>query len=203
SPTKNQAFSGVSDSDVTACFSIVHNSLRHIRAALCFGASKRPIANGGNCRPPHLAEDNDAGPPRWRTQRHASTWHSAVLGVPSRNGIRQGEPMSRRRFWLSLCVAILAVLALLAGYAGYRLQRALDEQHVELDWQDISLTWRGLLLHEASLVQRHQGELHVQAGQLQLQWLASEAPHYRLTAQSVRMDWRPEDTEAQSPADSD
>lgn len=111
--------------------------------------------------------------------------------------------MSRRRFWLSLCVAILAVLALLAGYAGYRVQQVLDEQHVELDWQDFSLTWRGLLLHQASLVQRHQGELHVQAGQLQLQWLASEAPHYRLTAQGVRMDWRPEDTEAESPADSD
>lgn len=111
--------------------------------------------------------------------------------------------MSRRRFWLSICIAIPAALSLLAGYAGYRVQQLLEEQHIELDWQSLSLTWRGLQLHEVSLVQRHQGEFHAQARQLQLQWLASEAPHYRLTGQGLRVDWLPADSEAQNATDSE
>ncbi|WP_275545895.1 MULTISPECIES: YdbH domain-containing protein [unclassified Pseudomonas] len=111
--------------------------------------------------------------------------------------------MSRRRFWLSICVAILALLSLLAGYAGYRVKQLLEAQHVELDWQGFSLTWRGLQLHEVSLVQRQQGELHAHARQLQLQWLASETPRYRLAAQGLRVDWLPAETAAQNPADSD
>ncbi|HBZ94304.1 MAG TPA: hypothetical protein DEO91_11575 [Pseudomonas sp.] len=110
--------------------------------------------------------------------------------------------MSRRRFWLSICIAILALLSLLAGYAGYRVQQLLEQQHVELDWQGFSLTWRGLQLHEVSLV-RQQGELHAHARQLQLQWLASETPRYRLAAQGLRVEWLPAETAAQNPADSD
>ncbi|WP_296276542.1 intermembrane phospholipid transport protein YdbH family protein [Pseudomonas sp. UBA7530] len=111
--------------------------------------------------------------------------------------------MSRRRFWLSICIAILALLSLLAGYAGYRVQQLLEQQHIELDWQGFSLTWRGLQLHEVSLVQRQQGELHAHARQLQLQWLASETPRYRLAAQGLRVEWLPAETAAQNPADSD
>ena len=88
--------------------------------------------------------------------------------------------MSRRRFWLSICMALAALLSLLAGYASYRVQLLLDAQQAELDWQSFSVTWRGLQLHEVSLVQRRSGELHARAEQLQLQWLASEAPRYRL-----------------------
>ena len=111
--------------------------------------------------------------------------------------------MSRRRFWLSICVAIMAVLSLLTGYAGYRMQQLLDEQHIELDWQGFSLTWRGLQLHEVSLVQRHKGELHAHARQLQLQWLARETPRYRLAVRALRVDWLPTQTEAQHSTDSD
>lgn len=110
--------------------------------------------------------------------------------------------MSRRRLWLSICMAIAVLLSLLACYAIYRVQQLLDEQHVELDWQGFSLSWRGLQLHEVSLVQRDQGELHAHAKQLHLQWLASDAPRYRLAVQGLRVDWLPADSEAQSPTDS-
>ena len=43
--------------------------------------------------------------------------------------------MSRRRFWLSICMALAVLLSLLACYAIDRVQQLLDEQHVELDWQ--------------------------------------------------------------------
>ncbi|MDF2076279.1 YdbH domain-containing protein [Pseudomonas mendocina] len=110
--------------------------------------------------------------------------------------------MSRRRFWLSICIAIPALLSLLAGYVGYRVQQLLEEQHIELDWQGFTLTWRGLQLHEVTLIQRNQGELQAHAKQLQLLWLANEAPRYRLTAQALRVDWLPADSQAQPPADS-
>ncbi len=110
--------------------------------------------------------------------------------------------MSRRRFWLSICMALAVLLSLLACYAIYRVQQLLDEQLVELDWQGFSLSWRGLQLHEVSLVQRDQGELHAHAKQLHLQWLASEAPRYRLAVQGLRVDWLAADSEARSPTDS-
>jgi len=111
--------------------------------------------------------------------------------------------MSRRRFWLSICMALAALLSLLAGYASYRVQLLLDAQQAELDWQSFSVTWRGLQLHEVSLVQRRSGELHARAEQLQLQWLASEAPRYRLSAQGLQVDWLPADQAANTPSDSD
>lgn len=111
--------------------------------------------------------------------------------------------MSRRRFWLSTCVAILALLSLLACYVGYRVQQLLEEQHIELDWQRLSLSWRGLQFQDASLVQRRGGELLVQSGQLQLYWLASEAPRYRLVAQDLRLSWQPAQGESESPSDND
>ncbi|CAM3858789.1 intermembrane phospholipid transport protein YdbH family protein [Ectopseudomonas alcaliphila] len=111
--------------------------------------------------------------------------------------------MSRRRFWLSICVAILALLSLLACYVGYRVQQLLDEQHIELDWQRLSLSWRGLQLQDASLVQRRGGELQVQSGALQLYWLASEAPRYRLVAQDLRLSWQPAQAESEGASDSD
>ncbi|QNH07979.1 YdbH domain-containing protein [Pseudomonas sp. B11D7D] len=111
--------------------------------------------------------------------------------------------MSRRRFWLSICVATLAVLSLLVCYAGYRVQQLLEEQHVELDWQRLSLSWRGLQLHDVRLTQRQGGELHAQASLLQLDWLASEAPRYRLLAQGLQVAWQPAPTEPQKSDDSD
>ncbi|CDM39726.1 intermembrane phospholipid transport protein YdbH family protein [Ectopseudomonas oleovorans] len=111
--------------------------------------------------------------------------------------------MSRRRFWLSTCVAILALLSLLACYVGYRVQQLFEEQRIVLDWQRLSLSWRGLQFQDASLVQRSDGELLVQSGQLQLYWLASEVPRYRLVAQDLRLSWQPAQGESESPSDSD
>lgn len=111
--------------------------------------------------------------------------------------------MSRRRFWLSTCAAILAVLSLLACYAGYRVQQLLEERHIELDWQRFSLSWRGVQLHDVHLVQHQSGELQVQASQLQLQWLAVEAPRYRLVAQGLQVNWQPAAIDSESPPDND
>lgn len=111
--------------------------------------------------------------------------------------------MSRQRFWLSICVATLALLSLLVCYAGYRMQQLLEEQHIELDLQHLSLSWRGLQLQGVSLVQRRSGELQMQAGQVRLYWLASEAPRYRLIAQDVRLSWQPAQAEAESPSAND
>lgn len=111
--------------------------------------------------------------------------------------------MSRRRFWLSIGIATLAVLSLLICYAGYRVQQLLEEQHIELDWHRLSLSWRGLQLHDVSLTQHQGGELHAQVKQLQLFWLASEAPRYRLVAQGLQMTWQPAPAEVQNSADSD
>lgn len=111
--------------------------------------------------------------------------------------------MSRQRFWLSICVATLALLSLLVCYAGYRMQQLLEEQHIELDWQHLSLSWRGLQLQGVSLVQRRGGELQMQAGQVRLYWLASEAPRYRLTAQDVRLSWQPAQAEPESQSAND
>ncbi|RRV25883.1 hypothetical protein EGJ23_14690 [Pseudomonas sp. o96-267] len=111
--------------------------------------------------------------------------------------------MSRRRFWLSICVATLAVLSLLACYAGYRVQQLLEEQHIALDWQRLSLSWRGVQLHDVRMTQRQSGELRAQASQLQLEWLASEAPRYRLLAQGLQVAWQPAPAATQNQADSD
>lgn len=111
--------------------------------------------------------------------------------------------MSRRRFWLSTCVAILALLSLLACYVGYRMQHLLEQQHIELDWQRLGLSWRGLQFQGASLVQHRDGELQVQSGQLRLYWLAREAPRYRLVAQDLRLSWQPTLGESESRNDSD
>lgn len=111
--------------------------------------------------------------------------------------------MSRRRFWLSIGIATLAVLSLLICYAGYRVQQLLEEQHIELDWHRSSLSWRGLQLHDVSLTQHQGGELHAQVKQLQLFWLASEAPRYRLVAQGLQVTWQPAPAEVENSADSD
>ncbi|WP_061241261.1 YdbH domain-containing protein [Ectopseudomonas composti] len=111
--------------------------------------------------------------------------------------------MSRRRFWLSICVATLALPSLLIGYASYRVQQLLKEQHIELDWQRLSLSWRGVQLHDLRLTQRQGGELHAQASQLQLDWLASETPRYRLAVQSLQIDWQPASTATQPSTESD
>lgn len=111
--------------------------------------------------------------------------------------------MSRRRFWLSTGIATLAVLSLLICYAGYRVQQLLEEQHIELDWHRSSLSWRGLQLHDVSLTQHQGGELHAQVKQLQLFWLASEAPRYRLVAQGLQVTWQPAPAEVENSADSD
>lgn len=111
--------------------------------------------------------------------------------------------MSRRRFWLSIGIATLAVLSLLICYAGYRVQQLLEEQHIELDWHRSNLSWRGLKLHDVSLTQHQGGELHAQVKQLQLFWLASEAPRYRLVAQGLQVTWQPAPAEVENSADSD
>ncbi|CAE6946101.1 DctA-YdbH domain-containing protein [Ectopseudomonas oleovorans] len=107
--------------------------------------------------------------------------------------------MSRRRFWASTCAAILALLSLLACYAGYRVQQLLAEQHIELDWQRLSLSWRGVRFSDASLTRRQDSELQLQADQVQLDWLASEAPRYRLLVQGLRADWQAPQAQQDSP----
>ncbi|MGC7513005.1 hypothetical protein AB5N51_22595, partial [Xanthomonas citri pv. citri] len=83
------------------------------------------------------------------------------------------------------------------------MQQLFEEQRIVLDWQRLSLSWRGLQFQDASLVQRSDGELLVQSGQLQLYWLASEVPRYRLVAQDLRLSWQPAQGESESPSDSD
>ncbi|MGG2396525.1 YdbH domain-containing protein [Pseudomonas sp. SH1-B] len=116
-------------------------------------------------------------------------------------GIELGELMSRRRFWLSICVALLMLLSLLICFSGYRLQQLLEEQRIELDWRSLSLSWRGVLLHDVSLTQRLEGELHLQSEQLQLYWLASETPRYRALAQGLQLNWQPAQTNETQPHD--
>ena len=111
--------------------------------------------------------------------------------------------MSRRRFWLSICVATLVLLSLLIGYASYRVQQLLEEHHIELDWQRLSLSWRGVQLHDVRLTQRRGGELHAQASELQLDWLASETPRYRLAVQDLQINWQPASTATQQPTEND
>lgn len=100
--------------------------------------------------------------------------------------------MGRRRFWLGTCAGVLGVLLVLGSYAGYRVQRLLSEQGITLDWQALSLSPRGLRLDGFSL-QQGGGDagLQLHAGQLQLDWLASEAPRYRLRLQDLQLNWQP------------
>ncbi|GIZ11240.1 YdbH domain-containing protein [Pseudomonas sp. NCCP-436] len=113
--------------------------------------------------------------------------------------------MSHRRVWLSVCIAIPALLLLLAGYIGHRLQQMLLEQHMALDWQRLTLSWRGVQLHEASLVQRSEGELQAHADRLELYWLATGSPRYRVHIHNLQLHWQPapDETRTASSPDTD
>lgn len=106
--------------------------------------------------------------------------------------------MSRRRVWLSACIAIPVVLLLLAGYIGHRLQQVLVEQHIQLDWQRLTLSWRGVQFHQASLLQRREGELQVRADRLELYWFATGSPRYRIHADDLQLHWQPAPDEEQT-----
>lgn len=109
--------------------------------------------------------------------------------------------MGSRRFWLGSCAAILGLLLILGSYAGYRAQRLLEEQRISLDWQRLSLSPRGLRLEGFSLQQQgDSGHLQLLGSRLQLYWLASEGPRYRLQLEDPLLDWQAGRDDGRQPA---
>lgn len=103
--------------------------------------------------------------------------------------------MGSRRFWLKVGLGFLALLLSLCGYAGYQAHRLLSEQGIRVDWQALSLSPRGLQLNEFELEQTSEaGHLLVHSQHLRLDWLASTAPRYRLSAQGLQLNWQPVET---------
>ena len=103
--------------------------------------------------------------------------------------------------WLGSCAAILVSLLILGSYAGYRAQRLLEQQRISLDWQQLSLSPRGLRLEGFSLQQQgDSGHLQLLGSRLQLYWLASEGPRYRLVLEDPLLDWQAGQSAADQPA---